>query len=689
MTDPARNLMTEMEHANRDVIYNTLGYIIARPIQASLEAQLRPKFSFKNNLRDTTLQLAMQLCLMGSDSVVTDLFGLTINEKEFDAGKILEKLYQTFRELAKTATTATQIKELKKLKKYIHAFALLVDFNLKANGKEQLVNLEKLLVRYETNLNEYRKLEDTVKDHYKKIKDSGDDNSLLALPSRYESGISEPNFFAPASTVFEKLNSLHTLLKQDRDALFPFIEENNSTEENKKKYRLRQLYAVVRGIAPITSAEKRMERKATKARINQLSFGISLIVGLGEGLIAAVYAAAAWPFFIALLVVGLPAAICNYYLFRGDSFSVMKEIWYGKVSDTPATRTLKNISTVFSAMAGISYGFLSFGSALAAFGHVFFGLTMAAAIATPPGALIVIAAVVAVVTAVALTTLYDYMIRRFIDGGGVAKLKQMKKDFIEFFKPENDSWKNLNFKQKCQHVALKVLQASVHVIFFAIAIVISAVVVTAVMPLLRHKAANILHSTFKIASRLSDKLANGIVIGMGAVVNGAFYSKSVFTAVNLMKKAVQAVIHPKATLQAVRDSFKTATSSVYKKIETAITFVKRLFLFGTVAMNSGVGQGAGAGRNPAAQANVHDLFPRRETDDVIVTASMTLGSGGANAAAVVAATKPATVVTKPAETTSHPSQAGLFHQTAAAKKVVNDASAHPEKAGSAFVHRRR
>ena len=64
MTDPARNLMTEMEHANRDVIYNTLGYIIARPIQASLEAQLRPKFSFKNNLRDTTLQLAMQLCLM-------------------------------------------------------------------------------------------------------------------------------------------------------------------------------------------------------------------------------------------------------------------------------------------------------------------------------------------------------------------------------------------------------------------------------------------------------------------------------------------------------------------------------------------------------------------------------------------------------------------------------------------------
>src|SRR3990167_9529049 len=55
-------------------ITKTLTYILGHPISASLEAQLRPGFTFnENNINDVTLQLAMQLCLMGNDWVVSKL----------------------------------------------------------------------------------------------------------------------------------------------------------------------------------------------------------------------------------------------------------------------------------------------------------------------------------------------------------------------------------------------------------------------------------------------------------------------------------------------------------------------------------------------------------------------------------------------------------------------------------------
>lgn len=597
-----------LEVDNTQLIENTLNYVSEEPVKASLEAKFRPEFTFnENNARDVTLRLAMQLCLMGHDQDVSRLIN--------NSGNRLDTLFTIFAEMAQGEKTDAEKKELQKLKKIIHAFARLNNHALAENKKKRIVNVEKLLRRNEEN---------------------------KATLKRQEVLLSEVS--DRKKIAIEEIQRLKSLSEQDDAALQSYIQIENG------KHIVKQTFAVVENITPITDPKKREQRKTIKSRINKFSFIVSLIVGIGEGLITAIFAAGAWPFLVALLAVGIPAGLCNYFLFRGDSFSVMKQIWFGQSTDTPRKKIMKSVSTLFSGAAGISYGFLSFGSALIAFGHLFFGLTAVAAMAAPPVALIVLAAAVAVVTAIALTTLYDHMIRQWIDKGTFTEqLKKIKNDVMNFFtyQPENGkNWNDLKLPKKLIFIAKKGLDAVIHTVFCGLAIAASVIVVVLTTALFKHTAATIIHNTFRASFALASKISTGITVGMGALVNSAFYVESAVASVNMLKKAAFAIRHPIKTAKQLR---KIVTEFFNQKTHRIVAGVvngfKRLFLFGTVTMNSVVGQGCGAGREIAIQRPISELLNTSlPIADCIAATTLSLGSGGANAAAVVSATKIETVV---------------------------------------------
>jgi len=593
------------------------------PISMTLKAQLRPAFTFnENNIKDVTLQLAMQFCLMenawavqallDSEDPVKDLF----NFFKHIADEPVEnpETQKTRREKAAAKEKkAAKEAELKKLKKHIHAFARLMNHDPKLEGARQIVNLKKLFIRLQNN----------------KAKANKDNAELTAL------------------------------IAADEAALKPFMED----EKPKQKY------AVLSGITPVTdentdtkSTISRKTRKKHKWRIDKFSLVISVIVGVGEGLIAATFIAATWPFLIALLAVGLPAAVCNYILLRNDSYSVMNEIWKqitGNSTDSPRKKTMKIFSSIFSGAAGLSYGFLSFGSALVTLGHLFFGLSVAAALATPPIGLIVLAAVVAAATAIALATLYDHMIRRWIDDGLTDKLKNLRDDFIDFFKPENGKWSELTFKPKCAHVARKTLDAVIHTVFFAAALGVAILVTIATTVLFKHKATDIFYHTFRLAHTAAEKVSMGITVGLGALVNTLFYIRSAtYMVVSVAKSVASAIIHPVETAGKIKKAYdEFDKQNIYKKVERVVSAFKRLFLFATVVDNSFIGQGRGIGGAPVAYNavtavtdNLTTLNISQQVAVIAGTVAADLGSGGANFRAAAGATATVAVVSveKPA-----------------------------------------
>lgn len=431
------------------------------------------------------------------------------------------------------------------------------------------------------------------------------------------------------------LKKLKKLIHAYADLIDPdFRLQNRERIVNVKKAELKNnaVYVVRKNIPPITTEENRQKRKTAKSRLNRSSLFVSVIVGIGEGMIAAAFAAAAMPFLPALLAVGIPAILCNYFLFRGASFSVMKQIYFGKSTDDKKTKILKGASTFFSAMAGLTYGFLSYGSASIAFGKLFFGLTAAAAMAAPPVALIAIALVISVVTAIAVTTLYDHALRGIIDKGIKKSLLELKESFINFFKPENNKlFRELTLTEKLKHIAKKTLQGIVHFVFYSVAVAISAVVILAIMPIMRHKATSILHGTFRLAHKTAEVVSKAITIGMGSLVNGFFYVKQVIGAMNIVKKVAHAIWYPRDAAQKMKKEFDDATANSHIWVQTVVTSVKRLFLFGTVVANSVVGQGVGASHSHAAQKAVSAIVP--DNSESVSSAAIAVGISVASATA--------------------------------------------------------
>lgn len=635
-------MIMKTQAALTQVIDQVIDRFAKHPVRETLKLKMRPEFSFnENDADDVMFQLVAQLHFMKQENQL---------ERLKTAEKSLEILFDIFNDIAaiaasdENANKAEQEKGLQTLKKLIHAVARLEKHNTKEDEQQKIINLKKVFLRYEENLAKLTELEKyaelLVLAGYIEKEDKKKSFKDVELTERARAKLYFTEQVKLLNFVCTEFQRLKKQLAQD-NAVLSLYDYTNDKEENKKK----QKYAAIKtSIEPICDEPARINRKTVKSRINKFSLAVSLIVGVGEGLIAAVFIMGTLPFLPALLVIGIPAGICNYFLFRNDSFSVLKEIWFGKSTDTPRTKIMKAFSTLFSAGAGAAYGFLSFGSATIGIGHLFFGLSAAAAMAAPPVGLIVIAAIVAVVTAIALTTLYDYMIRKWIDEGIIDDLKKTKNNIIDFFKKpnlENKTWKDLTPAETCKQVAKKAAQ----LLFLAVVAAACVTISVVTLGLFSHKAIMIFHKSFGIATAIADKCAVGLSI-MGAAVNSLFYSRGVVRALNVVKNVVTA---PVKLYNAAKDKWTDfKKSNTMQKVETIFNGIARFLLFGCVFANSVMGQGLGMGKSHTAQAIVkNDLFQNTVSqsaaqDFISVIGSM--GSGGPNGIAVVKATQSVTPI---------------------------------------------
>lgn len=368
-----------------------------------------------------------------------------------------------------------------------------------------------------------------------------------------------------------------------------------------------------------TDVQASARRRTVKKKLLKPANAIALVVGLGEGLVA--MALGGLPLITGLFVIGLPAWIVNYYLFKGTAFSTLKQIAFGGLYKTedgvpiPDNQRWKITATLVSSFAAAAcFGFLSFGSGLQAFGSLFFGLTATAAVGIPPVGLVLLAAVVATVTTVALTTLFYCSIADFIKNNrGQAIKARLKKIYVD------DLFKN---KSK-QPLLQRITKAVLHTLFLSL-IVSGAVLVTlSTFGLFMDKTTLILASTFKA----SEKLAHSMALTANLIalpVNVYFYTYSVKIAVNVAQRLLSKVLNPRNTWSSAVNFFSQRKKSpvnwainVFNKIKECVL---NLCLIGNT-----YGQGNG-GKEPGAIHMMQTIIP---------ASSQTVGDFGfaANAAA--------------------------------------------------------
>ena len=565
---------------------------------------LCPAFTVGHNLKNVSLQIFVQLYLMNRLDDINKLQTiLNSDDKTTALKKFLDELYAVFSRIAeivphKAPENTTQEEDdekaieakqsaLKKLKKQIHFFAELNGVDLKNNASTRIVNFQKLRERFER------------------------DQVRLQELYRLEEMTKKDNI---------ELSSLIQRMKEDRRLLknLNVTHKNLLLDETLQKDVIKKRYAVVDNITPITTPEYRAHRKKIKSRMNTASFVISLIVGLGEGLIAAVFMMTILPALPALLLFGLPGFTCNYYLFRGASYSVMKEIYFGQSSDTALTKQCKKISTLCSFAAGISFGFLSFGSATVGIGHILLMLGIGAAIATPVG--LAVAAVIAIVTAVAFGFLFDCSIRKMMGNDVAKKIQDVKESVKKFFRRDIKSVVG-------------------DIVAITMAFVLTSIILIVTAGVLRHRGAEIFTGIMKIPGYIASKLSI-VNVAMGSLPNAIFFSRTISTAVIAIKEAV---LHPVRTWHAVKEGCRQFfdKENLHRRAAHWITAVKRFFL-GTCVVLNGVGEAHGYANSPAAKKDM-------PVGKGWIFTSETAASDSANAIAVLEATAPTPMIVSKAE----------------------------------------
>ena len=186
--------------------------------------------------------------------------------------------------------------------------------------------------------------------------------------------------------------------------------------------------------------EGKIHQRVKRKRLTWVSRVITLVVALGEAVVAAVLGSAVAttvgaPLLASFLMIGIPAFLINFVLFRGHSYWSLKEIFVDgfltRLFRDENNEPIKGFSLsmmlvcalVTSLAAGLGFGLLSFHTALTGFGGLLFKLSAAAALSAPGVGLIIIASTIAVVSACALFALFFCAVAQAIKTNAWGRLK--------------------------------------------------------------------------------------------------------------------------------------------------------------------------------------------------------------------------------------------------------------------------
>jgi hypothetical protein len=212
-----------------------------------------------------------------------------------------------------------------------------------------------------------------------------------------------------------KIPSINALILKNSKVLGT----RNILNTPEQKIHLKSRYSIKKIEPEDMDLHEKIRIKKKKTLLRNIAIAVAVVVGIGEALVAATLIGL--PLAVAIPVIGIPALIINFILFKKHFYDTIKQIALGRLytdsSGNHMSRQKKiavNITLISTIACGISFGILAFSSALSAFGPLIFGLTTAASLACPPVALILLAGFIAIITAIALTTLFYSSITNFI-----------------------------------------------------------------------------------------------------------------------------------------------------------------------------------------------------------------------------------------------------------------------------------
>ena len=304
---------------------------------------------------------------------------------------------------------------------------------------------------------------------------------------------------------------------------------------------------------PLTDNEDYNKKKKAKNKLRWGAFVNSLLVAIGQGMI---------PFVFAISVVGLPMAItigiagtlCNFFLFRGDAYGVLKDLRFGTFfldkDGQPLSDTKKHwvkVGIVFAILSALTTGLLTFMSTKAGI----IKLCLMLGFASGPVAPIVIGAIIAVLTTFALGFVFTQIVTKWVREDTLQKFRRQLtwhniKNYFE--PPEYLKTK----KQRYEYVAKQILNIILTPIAVAFAIAVSAVVVG-----IFSKQSAAVFSSIDKSIRISNALSILLIGTVGSVVNLLniiFYTRAIWFLKNATAGILLAVgnfiIHPIDTIKA-------------------------------------------------------------------------------------------------------------------------------------------
>lgn len=359
--------------------------------------------------------------------------------------------------------------------------------------------------------------------------------TLVALQEIARSKLLE--LFQKDKEVNDQLKTLLTQLEHVNRLIYSNISSSQSAEKLQIYYVIpREATAVIDGskLDPLTDHDARKKKKKTKKHLGWGAKIISAIVAIGQGMIPMAFAIgpAGLPMAIAI---GVAGTLCSYFLFKGDSYNVLKNIRFITFFKGKDGRSLPKekkrwvrVGLFFAALSAITSGLLAFGSTQA--GVV--TLCTLLGIASGPAAPLVVAVIIGSLTTFALGAVFTQIVTTWIHEDTIQKMlrKLTWNNLKNYFTAPSDA----TAKQKIEHVIYQTIRA-----FLLPAAALAAITVSIVAVGMFTSQSVAVFTNIDKAVQLSNKAALILTTTVGTLINALnviFYLKAIF----YIKSVVQA-----------------------------------------------------------------------------------------------------------------------------------------------------
>lgn len=374
--------------------------------------------------------------------------------------------------------------------------------------------------------------------------------------------------------------------------LYKLYKKNTADEEVSKSlhHTPNRKYAYIDNLAQQLTQQKINERKRKKG-LSYLSTGASLAVGIGEGVIAAVFFGA----FPLGLLIGLAGFAVNYFLFRSDSNHTLKEFFargiFKDIFKDEKGNEISLIKKIATSLALISVIGASIAFAIFTFSSVLALVSLA--VAFPPLAF-VLAVGFAVAMFISNTGVFYRITSEFIKNDRIVSVgRYLKKNFYDVFKPEMP-WADLTKGQKVLHCFKVAGKLVFNTAFLALSVGICATITALTLGLGYKYAYNILAGFVHLQAKISHFAAAITIYGIASPANSFFYWKGNISVVNAVKSALEWVGSKFGRLgETISKAYREFNANKIRRVNVIFAMAQTALFIGFAVLN-GIGQGGGA-----------------------------------------------------------------------------------------------